>query len=446
MFVPEDVKFIIDNLYKNGYEGFLVGGCVRDSILNKTPNDYDITTSAKPEITKKIFENLNCKVIETGIKHGTVTVVLNKKSYEITTYRIEGEYLDNRRPSEVFFTDKLEEDLKRRDFTINAMAYNEYVGLLDFFGGKEDLKNKIIKAIGNAKDRFNEDGLRMLRAVRFSTQLEFSIDINTLKAIKNKNNLIKNISMERINEEFKKILLSNVPSTGIRQLVDLGLINYIIPEIVDMVGFEQKNKYHDKDVFNHTMKVLDGVSCNLQLRLAALFHDIAKPRTFSLDEKGGHFYFHEVEGMKLCENILKRLKFDNKTIEVVKLLVKNHMRVLKGNNKYKIRKYIGEVGYETLDLIFDLMIADRLASHKEYRNYDDVLKMKKSCMEVLEEKEPLTTKELNFTGKDIIEMGISKGKEVGEVLNYLLDLVLQNPKINTKETLRRYALKYIHEK
>nr|WP_082761232.1 CCA tRNA nucleotidyltransferase [Clostridium sp. ATCC 25772] len=442
MFLPKDVEFIIDTLYKKGYEAFVVGGCVRDDILGKKPNDYDITTSAKPNKVKEIFQSLKLKVIETGIQHGTITLVLNNINYEITTYRIEGDYLDNRRPSKVFFTENLKEDLKRRDFTINAMAYNNYVGLVDFFHGREDLNKGIIRSIGNANDRFDEDGLRMLRAIRFSTQLNFKIEEKTKDAILSRSSLIKNISIERIIEELKKILISAIPSKGINELVNLKLMEYIIPEIINLVGFNQQSKYHDKDIYYHTMEVLDNVENNISLRLAALLHDIGKPNTFTLDEKGGHFYFHEAEGAKICKSILERLKFDNKIKETVVILVKNHMRVIKGNNKYKIKKYINEVGQENLNLIFSLMIADRLASHKDYRGYDDILNMKSMCNKIITSNEPLKVKDLQITGDDIIQCGIKPGKEIGNILNNLLEKVLKDPSLNEKNILINEILVY----
>ena len=443
MILPKNVNNIIDTLYSNGYEAFVVGGCVRDSILGKNPNDFDVTTNAKPLKVKEIFEEVGYKVIDTGLQHGTVTIVIEKENFEVTTYRIEGEYLDNRRPSEVFFTNELKEDLKRRDFTINALAYNNKFGTIDYFSGKEDLQNKIIRAIGEKEKRFEEDGLRMLRAVRFEAQLGFEIEKETLKAIKVNSILLKNISAERIRDEFIKILISSSPSKGIRRLLDLNLLQYIIPELLETVNFDQRSRYHDKDVFNHTMMVLDNVENNLEIRLAALLHDIAKPKTFTMDKKGGHFYFHEVEGEKMAKDILKKLRFDNSSIEKVSLLIRNHMRVPGIKSKAKLKKYIVDIGEDNLNTLFNLMRADRISSHPTYAKYEDIDEVNRACNSILERNEPMRIKDLKINGNDLIEIGVEKGKKVGEILNLLLQDVLENPKLNEREYLMEKSLKLI---
>ena len=443
MILPKNVNNIIDTLYSNGYEAFVVGGCVRDSILGKNPNDFDVTTNAKPLKVKEIFEEVGYKVIDTGLQHGTVTIVIEKENFEVTTYRIEGEYLDNRRPSEVFFTNELKEDLKRRDFTINALAYNNKFGTIDYFSGKEDLQNKIIRAIGEKEKRFEEDGLRMLRAVRFEAQLGFEIEKETLKAIKVNSILLKNISAERIRDEFIKILISSSPSKGIRRLLDLDLLQYIIPELLETVNFDQRSRYHDKDVFNHTMMVLDNVENNLEIRLAALLHDIAKPKTFTMDKKGGHFYFHEVEGEKMAKDILKKLRFDNSSIEKVSLLIRNHMRVPGIKSKAKLKKYIVDIGEDNLNALFNLMRADRISSHPTYAKYEDIDEVNRACNSILERNEPMRIKDLKINGNDLIEIGVEKGKKVGEILNLLLQDVLENPKLNEREYLMEKSLKLI---
>ena len=443
MILPKNVNNIIDTLYSNGYEAFVVGGCVRDSILGKNPNDFDVTTNAKPLKVKEIFEEVGYKVIDTGLQHGTVTIVIEKENFEVTTYRIEGEYLDNRRPSEVFFTNELKEDLKRRDFTINALAYNNKFGTIDYFSGKEDLQNKIIRAIREKEKRFEEDGLRMLRAVRFEAQLGFEIEKETLKAIKVNSILLKNISAERIRDEFIKILISSSPSKGIRRLLDLDLLQYIIPELLETVNFDQRSRYHDKDVFNHTMMVLDNVENNLEIRLAALLHDIAKPKTFTMDKKGGHFYFHEVEGEKMAKDILKKLRFDNSSIEKVSLLIRNHMRVPGIKSKAKLKKYIVDIGEDNLNTLFNLMRADRISSHPTYAKYEDIDEVNRACNSILERNEPMRIKDLKINGNDLIEIGVEKGKKVGEILNLLLQDVLENPKLNEREYLMEKSLKLI---
>jgi tRNA nucleotidyltransferase (CCA-adding enzyme) len=441
--LPLEVELIIDKLYKNGYEGFAVGGCIRDSILGLEPKDWDITTSSTPDQTKELFNSLGYKVIETGIQHGTVTIIINKMPYEITTYRVEGDYIDNRRPSKVYYTSKLEEDLKRRDFTINTFAYNYKVGLVDCFNGIKDLNCKKIKAVGDGNERFQEDALRMLRAIRFSSQLDFSIDDYTEEAIINNSKLLKNISIERIREEFKKILISDIPSKGIRKLIELNLMEYIIPELIELVDFNQRSKYHDKDIFNHVMEALDNTNNDFNLRLATLLHDIGKPNTFTIDNSGrGHFYGHELVGEKLTIEILKKLKFDNNTINRVSKLVKNHMKVPQIDKPIKIKKYINEIGEENLDILFQLMIADRKASSPEYRKYDDILKLKRACDKILNSKEPLTLKDININGKDLISLGIAEGENIGILLKYLLELLLEKPNLNTKEILIQEARVY----
>ena len=259
IYIPNEVKFIIDTFYKNNFEAFMVGGCVRDSILNNSPKEYDITTSAKPEDTLSLFE----KTIPTGIKHGTVTVLINNNSYEVTTYRTEGNYLDNRRPSSVNFVSDIRDDLSRRDFTINALAYNKSAGLVDYFNGISDIKNSIIRCVGDADKRFKEDALRMLRAVRFSCQLNFDIEEETYNAILNNHKLIGNISFERIRDELCKILISDNPSKGLILLKDTGLLGIILPEINNLVNFTPKCNNHNNNVFKHTLNVIDNTHNNL---------------------------------------------------------------------------------------------------------------------------------------------------------------------------------------
>ena len=322
--VPSDVNRILELLYFYGYDAYIVGGCVRDSILNRTPNDWDICTNCSPEKMLDIFSSF--KVIPTGLKHGTVTVVINNENYEVTTYRIDGEYIDGRHPESVVFTNELKEDLRRRDFTINAMAYNDKVGLVDYYGGIQDISNKIIKCVGKPLERFSEDYLRMLRAIRFSTQLGYALDINTHKAIEQLSKNINSVSSERIREELNKILMSDVPSQGFKLLKNTEILKHIIPELEICVGFQQHNPHHNKDVFNHILSVIDNTENDLILRLSALFHDIGKPETFSLDEEGiGHFYGHNVKSSDVTKKVMKRLKYDNKSIEQVAVLVKEHM-------------------------------------------------------------------------------------------------------------------------
>lgn len=440
--IPDDAKFIIDTLYKEGYEAFIVGGCVRDSLLNKDPADWDITTSASPQIVMQTFKKRGIRVIETGLKHGTVTILIDRIGYEVTTYRIEGEYKDNRRPSNVEFTNSLKEDLKRRDFTINAMAYNDKEGLKDYFSGVEDLKKRIIRCVGNPNKRFTEDALRMMRAARFSCQLDFKIEDKSFEEIKNLGSLINNISKERVKDELCKILISSNAVQGIEALRKSDLLKFIIPELIPCVGFDQKSQYHDKDIYNHTLGVVGKTDCKLELRLAALFHDIGKPQTFVIDEKGqGHFYGHQKVSSKLCKKILQRLKFDNKTIEKVCILVYEHMNRNTSMKIKTIKKFITRVGIDNLQELFKLQIADIKASACEYQDISVVLKIKEMCNKIISEKQPITTKDLAVDGKDLIDIGYTPGKKIGAVLETLLDIVLEKPELNNREFLLHYSRK-----
>lgn len=434
--IPKGVKYIINTLQENNREAYIVGGAVRDSLLERKVNDWDITTSANPQEVVNIFENLRYKIIPTGLKHGTVTILINSIGYEITTFRIDGEYEDNRHPKEVKFTSNLKEDLKRRDLTINAMAYNDKTGLVDYFNGLEDLNNKIVRCVGNSKDRFNEDSLRMLRCIRFASQLNFDMEKSTKFNIRELSKNINNVSMERIRDELCKILVSSQPVYGIRNIVELNLVDYIIPELKDCVGFQQHNKHHDKDVYGHILSVVENVPNKLELRLAALLHDIGKPKCFSIGDNGqGHFYGHQKISADMTKDILKRLKFDNKTIDKVDKLVYNHMTRYNKLRIPSIKKFINKVGIDNLDDLFELQIADIKGSAKEYHSFDNVLNLKIKCEKILSEKQPLTIKDLDIDGHDLMKLGIKQGKEIGIVLNKLLDIILENPNLNNKEDL-----------
>ena len=432
--ISNDVQLILNILEENNFEAYVVGGCVRDSILGKEPKDWDICTSALPNQVLESFSNY--RVIETGLKHGTVTVIVNDIGYEITTYRIDGEYSDNRRPDKVEFTTSLKEDLSRRDFTINAMAYNEKCGLIDYFTGLEDLTNKIIRCVGNPLDRFNEDALRMMRAIRFSCQLEFDFSQNVIDSIMDLNTNIRNISVERIKDELCKILISNKPIDGICHLVQTDLMQYIIPELYDTLKFNQYNKHHDKDVFNHILEVVSNTPPTLELRLSALLHDIGKPQCFTQGENDqGHFIGHHKISADMSRKILTRLRFDNKTIDKVCLLVYEHMSRYDKLRTPNTKKFINRVGIDNLDDLFELQIADIKGCAKEYQNFDNVLKLKQECSKIISERQPLSIKDLDINGKDLINLGYKQGKEIGEILKQLLELVLESPELNNREEL-----------
>jgi tRNA nucleotidyltransferase (CCA-adding enzyme) len=426
-----NVSYILEILNKNGFEAFIVGGCVRDSLLKRSLKDWDITTSALPEETIKLFE----KTIPTGIKHGTVTIVLNRENYEVTTYRIDGEYSDNRHPDEVVFTRSLKEDLSRRDFTINALAYNETDGLIDMFNGMEDLKNKTIRCVGDPHKRFNEDALRMLRAIRFACQLQFGIEDATYRAINDNYTLLKNVSSERIRDELTRILLSPVPSKGIRMLQETKLLKFIIPELNESVGFDQRNPHHDKNVFDHIMAVLDNSIENLSVRLGALLHDIGKPRTFTIDKKGiGHFYGHNIVSAEMSEVILKRLRYDNATIKKVLIIITEHMSAYNNMKNKTLKKFINRVGVENLNDLFELQIADS-KGHKANADYSPIIKRREDVNKILENGEPFTVSHLKISGDDLIKLGYKPGKEIGFILKELLEKVMERPDLNTRDKL-----------
>lgn len=420
----------------------MVGGCVRDSLLGLKPKDFDITTSALPEIT----ENLFTKTIPTGIKHGTVTVVIDKENFEVTTYRTEGNYIDNRRPEKVEFVKDLKEDLSRRDFTINAFAYNDKEGLIDYFNGMDDLKNKVIRAVGDPNKRFNEDALRMLRAIRFSAQLGFSIESKTYDAIKDNVQLIKNISNERIRDELCKILLSDNPCEGIETLRETNMLSIILPEINDLVEYTPLCNNHNRNVFTHTLKVLNNTYANLNLRLAALFHDIGKINTITALPNGHHYFpGHSEEGSKMVMGVLKRLKFDNLTIESISSLIKHHLVL---NVSYmptdgEIKRLINNVGKENIFILFDLQRADINALWDPVPFLKKVDFMESRTKFILDNNEPLTLKDLAIDGKTLItELKILPGKEVGIILHKLLEDVLDNKDLNNKNQLINLAKKY----
>lgn len=461
--LPQKVDFIINELMQQGYEAYAVGGCVRDSILGREPEDWDITTSAKPMEVKSIFR----RTIDTGIQHGTVTVMLNKEGYEVTTYRIDGEYEDNRHPKTVEFTANLIEDLKRRDFTINAMAYNEQEGLVDVFGGLQDIGEGTIRCVGSAVDRFDEDALRILRAVRFSAQLGFQIDVDTLKAIVDKAENLKSISAERIRVELNKLLLSSHPYKLI-DAYEMGITKIILPEFDAMMKTDQKNSHHIYTVGVHTIKAVETVGEaekreliseeqskvivenfsykeKLILRWTMLLHDVEKPNSKIVGEDGeDHFYGHPEKGAKTVKEILRRMKFDNETIDVVVRLVNWHDYMLT-LTPAGMRRATNKIGLDIMNLLFEVKRADILAQNPNtWREKIDRLAQAKQIFRDIESnKECVDLKTLEINGKDLLEMGFRPGKHMGEILNELLEQVLEEPKLNEKHLLMDMAKQYL---
>lgn len=436
--LPEKVKMIIHTLQDHGFEAYAVGGCIRDSILGRVPDDWDITTSATPLETKELFP----KTFDTGIEHGTITVLIDKDAFEVTTYRVDGKYKDSRHPSEVTFTRSLSEDLLRRDFTINAMAYNDTEGLVDIFGGMDDLDNKIIRCVGNARARFGEDALRILRAVRFAAQLGFEIEEETKAGIRELAPTLANISAERIQVELIKMLVSPNPSL-LRTAYELGITNVILPEFDEIMVTGQETPHHKYNVGEHTLKAIEEIRADKVLRLAMLFHDIAKPQMKTMDEKGvAHFKMHDVKGAELTKQILRRLKFDNDTMNKVVRLVQYHDYRMPAEPK-NVRKAMNKIGEDLFPYYLEVREADTLAQ-SEYLREEKLQSIRdvRTCYEeILKRRECVSLKTLAITGSDLIENGMKPGKEIGVILNKLLETVIENPEYNQKEIL----LKMIEE-
>ena len=433
--LPEKVNRIITTLQKHGFEAYAVGGCVRDSFLGRVPGDWDITTSAAPEETKSLF----ARTFDTGIEHGTITVLLNGEGFEVTTYRIDGKYEDNRHPSKVQFTRSLSEDLLRRDFTINAMAYNEQDGLVDLFHGMEDLKKGVIRCVGNAEARFSEDALRILRAIRFSAQLGFEIEKETRQAIRKLAPNLSYISAERIQTELVKLLVSDHPEK-IQDAYELGITKVILPEFDAMMETTQETLHHCYNVGEHTIHALMNIPADKVLRLTMLFHDTGKPARKTVDPDGtAHFKGHAYVSEELTKSIMHRLKFDNDTLHKVTRLVLNHDYRMPAVPK-NVRRAMNKIGEDIFPYYMEVRRADVLAQ-SEYRraeklkNLDEV---EQTYAEIIEKGQCVSLKELAVTGRDLIRAGMKPGKEIGEKLNELLNLVIENPEMNTKETLLNY--------
>lgn len=419
IFIPKEVSFLIDTIYENGYEAFMVGGCVRDSILNLTPNDYDITTSATPQEIMNIFKDY--KIIDTGIKHGTVSIILNNNIYEITTYRIEGEYENNRRPKNVEFTSNIEEDLKRRDFTINAMAYNEQFGIVDKFNGLEDLQKRIIKTVGNPDERFEEDGLRMIRAIRFSSKLGFSIEENTLNSIYKNAYIIKNISIERINDEFTKTLVSNNPQ---------NIILLYKTKILENLGIHcNLNGYYYKEL-ERDINILKSCDNNLLDRLIMLEYLISNKILKYIDKHEKYKYY--CENIKKV-NIINNLRYSNKVINYCNDIMEYMIKDIEKIDNIVIKRYLNNIGYEKLNKVFKLKLI-----YNVFLDNKNKAEFFRKCIiklnEIENSKECYKISDLDINGKILKDLGY-KGKEIGEKLNFLLDEVIKNPLLNKKDIL-----------
>lgn len=430
--IPEKAERILKVLHDNGYEAYVVGGCVRDSVLGRTPGDWDITTSASPEQVKLLFP----KTIDTGIQHGTVTVMDGKEGFEVTTYRIDGVYEDCRHPKEVTFTNSLYEDLRRRDFTINAMAYAPGIGLVDEFGGMEDLKNKVIRCVGDARERFSEDALRMLRAVRFAAQLGFSLADDVKTAIREMADALDYVSAERIQTELVKLLMSPRPH-WFRLAYECGITSVIMPEFDRIMVQRQNNPHHIYTTGEHTLVALQNCPPQRMLRLTMLFHDMGKPEVFTTDENGkDHFRGHAAHSEVIARRILKRLKFDNETVDTVCNLVRNHSwyPLLTGKD---VRCCAYQMGPELFDSFLLVKRSDIMAHHPDVivQKLDYLKEVEHIWRDVQLHRDCLSLKELALTGRDLLADGMEPGPAVGEVLQKLLAEVLEFPERNMHEYL-----------
>ncbi len=434
--LPFEVKEILNRFHKNGFEAFCVGGAVRDSVMDVPVGDWDITTSALPHQTKEIFSD--CKTIDTGLKHGTVTVLINKIPFEITTYRIDGEYQDNRHPEGVLFTENLSEDLKRRDFTINALAYNEEVGLVDLFSGQDDIYNSIIKTVGDPSTRFNEDGLRIMRALRFSSSLGFKIDEETSKAIHENKDLLKNISAERLQVELIKLICGKNAFNVLMEYPDV--LGVFIPEILPCVGFTQYGKKHAYDVWEHICHTVDTIPPEKDLRLTMLLHDLGKIPTHKLNDNGDStFKNHAMVGGEMAKEILTRLKFDKKTINRVSYLVSYH-DFEPCESKLELKKHLKTKTPGDIKTLLVIKKSDRGALSESYRDISvGTAKTLEWLNEIEENDECCKIQDLDISGKDLINIGIM-GEKIGEALEKLLDAVIEEKIPNNKTDLLTYLL------
>lgn len=442
--IPIPVHRILKLLYCYDYEGYIVGGCVRDSIMGRQPHDWDICTSALPEEVASLFQHQGYNVVPTGIQHGTVTVFIDMIGYEITTYRIDQDYKDHRHPTEVKFTRSLKEDLSRRDFTINAIAYNPRVGLVDLFNGVQDIHDGIIRCVGCAQDRFSEDALRIMRAIRFAAQFDFTYDTGVISGIVRNKHLLDLISKERIHDEFIKILQSINASVHICMFAEV--FKQIIPELSDMFDFPQNNPYHAYDVWNHTVHVLQYVeSCDIITKLAALFHDIGKPHCYQDGNDGvRHFKGHGRVSADITDHILRNLKFDNKTREAVVQLVYYHDATFEVGTKY-VNRWINKIGKDQFIRLLNLREADiegqsllnrgvRLEKIRKIRDILDAVENAPQCF---------TVKDLVINGYDLMSIGYSPGKQIGFALDTCLAKVLDQEIANNRDCLMSLCQKLL---
>ncbi len=430
--MPENVHKIITVLEAGGFEAYAVGGCVRDSVLGRIPNDWDITTSAKPEEVKGLFSH----TIDTGIQHGTVTVLLDRQCYEVTTYRIDGKYEDGRHPTEVVFTPNLKEDLLRRDFTINAMAYNPERGMVDLFGGMEDIKKGVIRCVGDARKRFEEDALRLLRGIRFAAQLSYEIEEGTFEAMKELAPNLTKISAERIMVELIKTLTSPNPGMLVKAY-ECGLTKHFLPELDRMMELEQNNPHHCYTAGMHTIHAMEGIRADKVLRLTMLFHDMGKPDCMTVDEEGvAHFYGHQMRSVEIAKTVMRRLRFDRDTMDKVAHMVRFHDERIEAGERC-MRRAVARIGVEYFPELFEVWEADVMAQsrHKREEKLERIRRNRLDYEAITAKAQCVSKAELAIKGADLIAAGMKPGKELGELLDRMLEEVIENPENNSKEYL-----------
>lgn len=429
--IPSNVKKVMNRLEEKGFEAFIVGGCVRDSLMGITPHDFDITTNAVPEQMKECFSNMN--TFDTGIKHGTITVVSDGENIEVTAYRIDGRYSDNRHPESVKFTGNIVDDLSRRDFTVNSMAYSHRTGIIDRFGGQRDLFNRCIRCVGDPDKRFNEDALRIIRALRFASCLDFTIEDKTAEAVRKNCGLLENISRERISSELKKLLCGTAPASQLIQFPEV--FTNIIPEFKSCVGFDQHSVLQIYDVWEHTAHAVENSAKDKYVRLALFFHDIEKPSHIRLDDEGnGRFPGHEKASAETAEKIMQRLKFDNKTTDTVCTLIKYHY-VIPVDDKIVVKKLLSRIGEKNFIRLLEVLKGDSRAKQSIFlEKLSAVDSMKILMYDIIRSGEAFREDMLAINGTDIEENGFS-GKEIGTAKARLLELVMEGKLENTRETL-----------
>jgi len=447
--IPEHVKLILDKLKECGYEGYVVGGCVRDSLRGVTPKDWDITTNATPDEMKEVFKEY--KLLPIGERYGTMTVLLNEESYEVTTFRADGEYSDGRRPDAVKFAENIEDDLSRRDFTVNAMAYSETAGLIDPYGGYVDLKARIIRCVGNAEDRFNEDALRIMRAVRFAVTMDFDISKDTVHAVWECGHNLCNVSAERKTAELVKILTSvnklNRQSEHYQKLCRMVeyLIKRIIPEFQDLAQVTHNNPYHYTDIFTHTMEMLFADSADIEIQLTILFHDIGKIKARVFDEKRltNHYYKHPVYSAEMTKEILTRMRFDSRAIDSVVKLIEVHDVILKPDRRCA-KRLLNKLGHEQCLQLARFQELDKQAhrwnTSAEYEDWRQGVKsLREMWTDIVQNQEAFKVSDLAINGDDLIALGYGQGRAIGRMLNKCLDYVIEYPNKNTKPELLKYV-------